>query len=310
MLSRKNERGMGRLERLEFNDENIEGDGRGISPVSKEANDEGFVSKVSGGSSETSSTEVDDSLRIDEDERTSNDKNIVNRSQGIPRTIPLTPSHTARTAIETRPDDLNTTPSSQVKESAPISASPWASANSSPLRPTMTGTRYGVGLLGSPTRAAFSLDGSSTGSPTGSPLRPAMTGTRYGGGILGSPTKGVGTPASPLSAGIGLGGGTPLCAKCQKPVYFAEQVKASGRTFHRPCLRCTDCNTSLDSSRLAEKGDRIVCRNCYSKVRGGCLLTEQKGIYFCSLIFSFRFYSLQNYGPQGSGYALLGKAGA
>ena len=96
------------------------------------------------------------------------------------------------------------------------------------------------------------------------PLRPTTTGTRYGAGLLGSASK---SPATGASSPFGAGGGTPLCAKCAKPVYFAEQVKASGRTFHRPCLRCTDCNTALDSSRLAEKGDRIVCRNCYSKVR-------------------------------------------
>ncbi|KLO17775.1 hypothetical protein SCHPADRAFT_820882 [Schizopora paradoxa] len=117
-----------------------------------------------------------------------------------------------------------------------------------------------------------------TGPP--SPLRPTMTGTRYGAAL---------TPLSPLATGGGwsprasplIGGGTPRCAHCEKPVYFAEQVKAVGKIFHKPCLRCTDCNASLDSNRLAEKDGRVVCRSCYSK----------------------------HYGPRGSGYALVGKAG-
>jgi predicted nucleic acid-binding Zn ribbon protein len=63
------------------------------------------------------------------------------------------------------------------------------------------------------------------------------------------------------------GTGTPLCARCTKPVYFAEQAKAVGKTFHKFCLRCTECNTSLDSTRLAEKEGKVVCRSCYGKVR-------------------------------------------
>jgi len=72
-----------------------------------------------------------------------------------------------------------------------------------------------------------------------------------------------------------------MCAKCGKTVYFAEQVKAIGKTYHKPCLRCTECSTSLDSTRLTERDGFPYCHRCYGKL----------------------------YGPQGSGYALLGKAG-
>lgn len=154
-----------------------------------------------------------------------------------------------------------------------------------------------------------------TGSFQTSPIRPTVTGTRYGAaltGNLGSPSPGG--PHPPLSPLVPKptgnsswmnrampGSGTPLCARCQKPVYFAEQVKAVGKTFHKPCLRCTQCNTSLDSTRLAEKDGNVVCRSCYSKV--GIIRTLVP-------IQPLKSLPCQKFGPQGSGYALLGKAGS
>jgi len=70
-----------------------------------------------------------------------------------------------------------------------------------------------------------------------------------------------------------------ICPACQKVVYFAEQVKASGHTWHKLCLKCTECKTRLDSSRLTEKDGVVYCRNCYGKIHG----------------------------PQGGGYALAGR---
>ncbi|KAI9455406.1 hypothetical protein F5148DRAFT_391953 [Russula earlei] len=108
------------------------------------------------------------------------------------------------------------------------------------------------------------------------PLVASTTGTRYGAGLLGelraSPT---GSPARQW------GGGTPQCPRCSKNVYFAEQVKAIGKTWHKACLRCSECGTSLDSSRLTERDGDPLCHRCYNKLHG----------------------------PAGSGYALLGKAG-
>lgn len=133
--------------------------------------------------------------------------------------------------------------------------------------------------MGSPSSSSRPLSPTYTGSFQTSPIRPTATGTRYGAaltGNLGSSSGGPGTPLSPLSpkatgnsswmSRTMPGTGTPLCARCQKPVYFAEQVKAVGKTFHKPCLRCSECNTALDSTRLTEKDGNIVCRSCYSKV--------------------------------------------
>ncbi|KAI0830198.1 hypothetical protein BC628DRAFT_1356868 [Trametes gibbosa] len=113
------------------------------------------------------------------------------------------------------------------------------------------------------------------------PLAPSMTGTRYGAALGGS------VPLSSTGTGMGAGaarqwgGGTPRCGRCGKAVYFAEQVKAVGKTWHKACLRCAECGHTLDSGRLADKEGEPFCHRCYGK----------------------------RFGPQGSGYALLGKPG-
>jgi len=111
----------------------------------------------------------------------------------------------------------------------------------SSLVATTTGTRYGELL----NRASVNLTGTSGGSPR-----------RWG-------------------------ADTPTCPRCSRNVYFAEQVKAVGKTYHKGCLRCMECKTLLDSSRLRDHDGEPYCVRCYGKLHG----------------------------PQGSGYALLGKAG-
>ena len=69
--------------------------------------------------------------------------------------------------------------------------------------------------------------------------------------------------------------GTPLCARCGKAVYFAEQLQASGRKWHRGCLKCDGCGTTLDPGKLEEgpagevkSGCNTWCRVCYAKYFG------------------------------------------
>lgn len=77
---------------------------------------------------------------------------------------------------------------------------------------------------------------------------------------------------------VDASGGTPLCARCAQPVYFAEQKAAAGRKWHRACLRCDGCNTTLESGKLEEGpigggrgtgapegGANVWCRTCYAK---------------------------------------------
>ncbi|KAF5352985.1 hypothetical protein D9758_007900 [Tetrapyrgos nigripes] len=110
------------------------------------------------------------------------------------------------------------------------------------------------------------------------PLKQTATGTRYGAAL------GEGRAVTIHSTGSSprkFGGNTPSCPKCGKSVYFAEQVKAVGKTYHRGCLRCNECNTALDSTRLRDHEGAPFCGRCHNKLHG----------------------------PQGNGYALLGKAG-
>lgn len=102
---------------------------------------------------------------------------------------------------------------------------------------------------------ASPLASTSTGTPMGGGF---VSGTRYGVALTGQRTGG--------SMARAWGASTPTCGKCGRNVYFAEQVKAAGKTFHKGCLRCAECNTSLDSTRLTEKDGRPLCRRCYGKV--------------------------------------------
>ncbi|KAJ3566723.1 hypothetical protein NP233_g6824 [Leucocoprinus birnbaumii] len=114
------------------------------------------------------------------------------------------------------------------------------------------------------------------------PLVQTSTGTRYGaalGGTMSINVSGTPTGGSPARR---WNVETPICPKCSQRVYFAEQSKAVGKTWHKNCLRCQECNTLLDSNRLRDHDGTPFCVRCYSKLHG----------------------------PQGSGYALLGKAGA
>ncbi|KAF7300243.1 Cysteine and glycine-rich protein 3 [Mycena kentingensis (nom. inval.)] len=67
-----------------------------------------------------------------------------------------------------------------------------------------------------------------------------------------------------------FGGDNPKCARCTKTVYFAEQVKAVGKIYHKGCLRCVrvECNALLDSNRLRDHLNEPVCVNCHTKLYG------------------------------------------
>lgn len=115
-----------------------------------------------------------------------------------------------------------------------------------------------------------------TYSPRTTPLlSPGGNGSTNGG----NPEHYGYSPNSQL-AKMGLGStvnaaavGTPLCARCQRPVYFAEQKQAASRKWHRACLRCDGCSTTLESGKLEEGPlsatyefpTNVWCRTCYAK---------------------------------------------
>lgn len=59
-----------------------------------------------------------------------------------------------------------------------------------------------------------------------------------------------------------------MCPKCGKAVYFAEEVSAVGKKYHKLCLRCGNCNKLLDSTTCTDHDNDIFCRNCYGKLFG------------------------------------------
>lgn len=58
------------------------------------------------------------------------------------------------------------------------------------------------------------------------------------------------------------------CSKCSKPVYFAEQILANGKKYHKLCLKCGLCNKLLDSTTLRDHDGEIFCKACYGKKFG------------------------------------------
>ena len=71
-------------------------------------------------------------------------------------------------------------------------------------------------------------------------------------------------------------GGGNTCPKCDKTVYFAEQIKAAFHTWHRACFTCSTCDKRLDAATCCDSRDRVYCRPCYGR----------------------------NFGPKGVGYGL------
>ncbi|WVR04265.1 hypothetical protein IAU60_001265 [Kwoniella sp. DSM 27419] len=63
-------------------------------------------------------------------------------------------------------------------------------------------------------------------------------------------------------------GGEEMCHACGKRVYAAEQVYSIGSKWHKACLRCTTCRTTLDPSRVSDKDGAPYCKNCYAKEHG------------------------------------------
>jgi hypothetical protein len=72
----------------------------------------------------------------------------------------------------------------------------------------------------------------------------------------------------------------PKCAKCDKNVYKAEEIRAANKTFHKLCFKCTNCNKLLETNILTEHQGDLYCRVCYGR----------------------------NFGPKGYGYG-AGTAG-
>mmetsp|Transcript_6743 Transcript_6743/g.12396 ORF Transcript_6743/g.12396 Transcript_6743/m.12396 type:complete len:286 (-) Transcript_6743:42-899(-) len=60
-------------------------------------------------------------------------------------------------------------------------------------------------------------------------------------------------------------GGAPKCPRCGKSVYSAEEVKASGKSWHKSCFICRGCRKGLSSNNVNDAENEIWCSACYGK---------------------------------------------
>jgi len=59
-----------------------------------------------------------------------------------------------------------------------------------------------------------------------------------------------------------------LCQRCNKIVYIAEEIKATGRSFHKRCFTCVSCKKNINGARYCEHSCELYCPNCYQKQFG------------------------------------------
>jgi cysteine/glycine-rich protein len=89
----------------------------------------------------------------------------------------------------------------------------------------------------------------------------------------------------------------PICPKCNKNVYKAEETRAASQTFHKLCFKCTSCSRPLESNILTEHQGDLFCKSCYAKNFG------PRGYGYGSNTLSMdnnSFNSLTNGGANGS----------
>ena len=54
-----------------------------------------------------------------------------------------------------------------------------------------------------------------------------------------------------------------VCPRCDKNVYFAEEVKGLGQVYHKLCFSCSACRKLLDSGNITEHDGQMFCNSCY-----------------------------------------------
>ena len=54
-----------------------------------------------------------------------------------------------------------------------------------------------------------------------------------------------------------------ICPRCEKNVYFAEEVKGLGNVYHKLCFSCSACRKLLDSGSITEHDNKMFCNSCY-----------------------------------------------
>ena len=75
-----------------------------------------------------------------------------------------------------------------------------------------------------------------------------------------------------------------VCPRCEKNVYFAEEVKALGNVYHKLCFSCSNCRKLLNPGSITEHDGQMFCKNCYGYVGGA-----QQYRYYCDIYSQHNF---------------------
>ena len=78
-----------------------------------------------------------------------------------------------------------------------------------------------------------------------------------------------------------------LCILSKELVKFFVQVKAVGKTYHKACLRCMECGTSLHSNKLLDHDGDPFCVRCHSKVLSSTFTLQRYYLFIYHYLKSF-----------------------
>jgi len=54
-----------------------------------------------------------------------------------------------------------------------------------------------------------------------------------------------------------------VCGGCLLPVYYAEEMRCLGQSWHKLCVRCRSCARVLEPGAMLEHDQQIYCKTCY-----------------------------------------------
>ncbi|KAJ2021690.1 hypothetical protein IWW57_004823, partial [Coemansia sp. S610] len=64
---------------------------------------------------------------------------------------------------------------------------------------------------------------------------------------------------------FGVGAPPDICPRCNTTIYAAEMGTAAGREYHKRCIRCKTCDSSIGSLQITEREGEIYCKQCYAR---------------------------------------------
>ncbi|GAA5827755.1 hypothetical protein JCM11251_007658 [Rhodosporidiobolus azoricus] len=161
-----------------------------------------------------------------------------------------------------------------ITASVPSTSSPTRRVAPPPLAPK---PKPPLAAKPAPASSTAPSPGSAPSDPSAPHPRPADSSSTATSNTLRTIPLSTSSYASPPrfpASGAGAGGGSSparnkdLCPRCNTVVYFAEEVRAVGAKWHKRCLRCSSCSTTLSPNTLTEKEGQPYCKKCYGETWG------------------------------------------